>query len=739
MTKEQILELTNLCLAYLSFDVSTLTDKESYERYLKLVKVIIIHQKLYYDKSQPIIDDLTFDSLYDYALRLEQRVEQIIWKKIENSISTLRWTVQKWFSKAKHIVPLLSLNKCTTEKEMKTFFASMKKENWEWLRYSLEPKFDWLTVELVYKNWELVEASTRWDWMVWDNIYHNVLAINNPSIPRKIECWWVIMQWKEIRIRWEVVMLKSTFKELTEQWEELSNTRNAASWSLKQLDTNITAKRKLTCFAYDITYYWDIVWEWEETITNHVWETFKTQHEVLTSLKKMWFLVHSFHKVLDENEIIDILENKKEESSAFIANDDCDMDWYVIKVNDLKIRDNMWYTWHHPRSAFAYKYQSEIFETKLINIEWQEWRTWILTPVWIVEPININWVVVSRCSLHNLDIIKEKDIHINDIVYIQRSWEVIPYILWVNVEKRWSDVQEIQEPTTCPICWDEVEKNISSWWTTTYKCLNVNCRWKLLYWLEFFVSKEVMNIDWMWISYITNLVNSWLINSIDEIYNLLDDSKSDQYIQFEWMWMKKLKTIQQWLEASKNNELYRILTWLQIPNIWKNNAKILQKSIYDSMSMTDAQWFKAKQLIEWLSDWHHYSWLEWFWTIIVEQIRKYINDERNQKFIYDLENQWVQFNNFWSLQKAWIVRKNIDVRYSITWSFSKTRYDIIDELEALWCIYYDKPTSSCNIMLIWEKAWSKRDKALKLWLKVYDNDEWLQQLIQEIKEWKYNK
>lgn len=726
--KEKIMSLTNECLSKISTNFENFQLDDAYKIYTNFRKVIRIHQELYYNKSISLIDDITFDSLFDYYKNLEKFLEKKLWKKLSHS-EEIVWKVQKWFKKSKHIIPLLSLNKCTKKEEMNRFFETMKKENfWQKLQYVIEPKFDWLTVELIYKNWILVEASTRWDWFEWDNIYENVLTINNPSIPRDISNL-DSMKNKELRLRWEIVMLKSTFNKLIQNWEELSNTRNAASWSIKQLDTSITSKRKLTCFVYDVIYYWDIITSEDQEIKNESSKLINSESWILNLLKNMWFLVHEYTFIWTSDQIIEQLEWKKEEMIKIIQDDDCDMDWFVVKVDDTTIKDKMWYTWHHPRSAFAYKYQSEIFETKLNTIEWQVWRTWILTPVWIVEPININWVVVSRCSLHNIDMIKDKDIHINDYVYIQRSWEVIPYILWVNIEKRnQEEIKVIEEPKNCPICWDShIEKSISTWWTTTFKCINANCRWKLLYWLEFFVSKEVMNIDWLWISYLTTLVENNLITSLSWIYDLLDNSKRNEFIKFEWMWDKKLDKIQEWLEKSKNNELYRIITWLQIPNIWKNNAKILQNEIFSSLNW-NIEKCDSSYLISWLSHEKNYNTLDWFWPIIIEWIQNYISDEKNQEYIKDLERKWVLFTNFWKLKKNTSSTQQW-LHFSITWSFEKSRSIIVEELEQLWLIYHDKPSKDCQIMFIWEKAWSKKEKALKLWLKIYEWDTWLQEFI----------
>lgn len=722
MKKEDILILTNKCLSNLNTNVADLNNIKIYELLKDFNQCVQIHQVLYYDKSITLIDDLTFDSIYDKLQVIKEEVEKRLWKKIEEKVWW--WVVQDWFKKANHIVPLLSLNKCTSKDDIIKAFNQIHNLSWLTdLKFEIEPKFDWLTIELVYKNWELVEASTRWDWLVWDNIFQNALAINNPSLPKKLT-W--NFDWKELRIRWEVVMLKSVFEQLIKNWEELSNTRNAASWSLKQLDTSITAQRKLTCFAYDITYFWNII-EWDN-VNNQVEEYFKTQENILLTLQKLWFKIHDFHYLLTEKQITEALMNE-DKMLWIIKNDDCDMDWFVVKLNDLSLRKKLWMTWHHPRSAFAYKYQSEIFETKLLNIEWQIWRTWILTPVWIVQPVDINWAVVSRCSLHNIDCIKEKDIHINDYVYIQRSWEVIPYILWVNLEKRWKDVIEIWKPDKCPVCWDtHIEESISWNNNLTYKCSNVNCRWKLLYSLEFFVSKDVMDIDWLWIAYLTDLVHANLINSIPELYDLLDENKRHQFTNFEWMWDKKLDKIQESLNKSKNNELYRIITWFQIPNIWKNNAKILQKEIYK----TYKEWLNAKLIIEWFLNENNYNSLDWFWPIIINWIKNYFNDEKNQQYIISLEQKWINFNNFWRA-KAQAVSDWNWIHFSITWTFSRSRPQIVEELEWLWCIFHDKPNKECSVMFIWDKAWSKKEKAIQLWLKIYEWDDWIEEFKKTLK------
>ena len=467
--------LNQLTDKYLKFIVENPIDKIDLETakkiYQDLIDIINYHNYLYYVKAQPVISDYQYDQLYHYLEDLEKKFPQII--SPESPTQRLNIPVQEEFKKAKHIVPLLSLENSYNADDIKNW-ADFVERALMWFRkvlpedyqnkkisYHIEPKFDGSSVELVYKNWKFVQAITRWDWFIWEDVTENVKTIYNlPMILKGAE------HIKELRIRWEVLMPKSAFERLNaerqKQWLPLfANPRNAAAWSLRQLDPKETAKRWLIIYVYEllyIDYIDDIEREFSEEVktiyrnvdefwkvlVKNIWNLTKilnksffdiTQDNIIEWFKKLWLPVFEWEKVAEDiEEVVKICTS--EDTLNFFENQEIEFDWLVIKVNELFTWPLLGMTAHHPRWAIAYKFPAKQVATKLLSVEFQVWRTGIITPVANLETVEIGGVKVSRATLHNFDFIKEKDIRVGDRVWVIRSWEVIPYVVWPIKEKR---------------------------------------------------------------------------------------------------------------------------------------------------------------------------------------------------------------------------------------------------------------------------------------------------------------
>ncbi len=459
--RQRLISLTDKYLKFVKEKpIDTLSLEEAKKIYKDLVDIINFHNYLYYVEANPVISDYEFDQLFKYLKDIEAKYPQLI--SPDSPTQRLTFQLQTEFKTAPHKVPLLSLDNTYNADDLKEWHKFITRQltafginKWS---YSIEPKYDWSSVELVYKNWKFVQAITRWNWIEWEDVTENVKTIMN--LPMELK--WA-ENIAEIRIRWEVLMRKSVFERLNKirqaQWLPLfANPRNAAAGSLRQLDPKITAERGLIIYVYDLLYMEKNIQEALEDINKEevllpinddlmkitlvsLKRVLNKKIEEITQIdiynlfdswglpvwERIWF-------AKDIDEVIKICTS--EDTLNYFRSQDIEFDWLVIKIDELYLRWYLWYTWHHPRWAVAYKFPAEEVSTKLLSVDFQVWRTGIITPVANLESVEIAGAKVSRATLHNFDYIEEKDIRVGDWVWVIRSWEVIPYILGPIVEKR---------------------------------------------------------------------------------------------------------------------------------------------------------------------------------------------------------------------------------------------------------------------------------------------------------------
>ena len=474
----------------------------------KLQEIIIYHNDLYYSKWEPIISDFEYDVLFKKLSILEKKFS------LSSQISLWVWSdvIESTFQKVKHSRAMISLDNTYNEEDLNDFDLRVKKLLWisknEIIEYTIEFKFDWLGVELIYKDWNLVQAITRWNWIEWEDITENVMMIAN--IPKTIK-------YKDtLEVRGEVVMPISSFNSINEKakiewWKIFSNTRNAASWSLRTLDINVTKERKLKYFWYDLAKFKEFV---EKEEIDKYFDVIKDIDNLSFETSSYFIKCNGIEDVI--NKINNFWDTKKQI--------DFDIDWLVIKVNNISYWEQIGSTEHHPRYAIAYKFPAEILTTKVLWVEHQVWRTWALTPVANLEPINIWWVIVKRASLHNYDEIKKLDIKIWDNVYIKRAWEVIPKVISVIKETRDGSELNIEIPNICPSCNSDVIKDENK---VRYYCINsISCKAQLSESLAYSVWKQWFNIDGFWDKQAKLFLELWLVNNLNDIF-LLKDKKND--------------------------------------------------------------------------------------------------------------------------------------------------------------------------------------------------------------------
>jgi len=653
--------------------------------YMQLIDCIVDHNHLYYIENNPIISDKEYDELFSYLKKIEEHFPQIITSN--SPTQTLIGQVSEWFIQAKHDTKLLSLENTYNAQDLKDWEERIKKIlDQQEISYTIEPKFDGLSVELVYEKWIFKQAITRGDGRVGEDVTVNVQTIKN--IPKRLD----ISSPDRLSVRGEIVMPKSVRKEINKEREEngetpFANTRNAAAWSIKLLNSWEVAKRGLLCYVYDIL--------------NP--ETLPTKD---MDIEHVWF--HTFKRkktAKDIQEIISLCEDPATKKT--LEEQDIEFDGLVIKVQDKQQREDIWATEHHPRWAVAYKFPAQLAVTQILSVDVQVGRTGILTPVANFEPVQLSWAKLQRVSLHNFDFIKEKDIHIQDRIRLQRSGEVIPYIVSVITDRRTGQETEINPPKHCPSCQEPVTNS-----DMHYYCTNYHCPDKIKQQIQHFVSKNCMDIQGIGESSVDILVDNKIIENIADIYKLRDHTVQIQLRRFPWFGDKKVAEISQGIEESKHKALRRLLNGLGIPHVGKKIAQDISKLL------------TSENISEELTNREFLVSIYGIGEKTVENIREFFENKDNIAILKQLEEAWINMDPHKYTNH--IEMDELKGSFSITWSFDVSRKTITEYFQRNWYIFNENPTKTTDFILIGKKASSKKTKAQELWITIY---EWWSNII----------
>jgi DNA ligase (NAD+) len=332
------------------------------------------------------------------------------------------------------------------------------------------------------------------------------------------------------------------------------------------------------------------------------------------------------------------------------------------------------------------------------------------------------WVKVSRASLHNFDYVKQKDIRVWDWGWVQRSWEVIPYILWPVKERRLEDVKEINPPTNCPVCDSIVSRTP---WEVACLCSNLNCKAQIKERLIYFVWKECMDIDWFWEQIIDILVETWLIKNIIDIYQLSQPENRIKLSSLPLMWSKRISELLFKIDKSKNNFLRQILNWLWIKFLWKKTSQILAQEIQKN----NKEWkVDYNLIIKYLTNEEFLLQINWIWEKLIESLKIFLTNEENINLLKKLSELWINFDNFVSQDNTTTLLNNENKSFSISGKFDFSRNKIIEILEKHWFTYHDQPTKNTKFIVIWEWWWNKLVKAQKYNIEVLN---WINELFKK--------
>ncbi len=523
-------------------------------RITQLREEIESHNYHYYVLDAPVIPDVEFDKLFRELQQLEADNPQLATPDSPTQRVGARPATE--FAQVTHRVPMLSLNNAFEDEAVVSFDRRAReglgREN---IAYAVEPKFDGLAISLVYQDGLLVQAATRGDGYTGEAVTANVKTIH--AVPLKLHA---AQPPKLLEVRGEVLMLKRDFESLnaaqrTKGEKEFANPRNAAAGSLRQLDSKITAARKLTFFAYSIGAVQGVA--------------LPRQHsQVMDLLTTLHF------PVCHERSVVTGVKGLLDYYRALGAKRDTlpyEIDGVVYKVNDLAAQDELGFVSRAPRFAVAHKYPAQEMMTEVLAIDVQVGRTGAITPVARLKPVFVGGVTVTNATLHNEDEVRRKDVHIGDFVIVRRAGDVIPEVMSVVKDKRPSAVQPFVMPTHCPVCGSHIIKLPDE---AVARCSGgLFCPAQRKQALLHFASRRALDIEGLGDKLVEQLVDSGLVHTPADIYKLGVLS----LVNLERMAEKSAANVLAAIEHSKHTTLARFIYALGIRNVGEATAKELAR------------------------------------------------------------------------------------------------------------------------------------------------------------------
>lgn len=645
----------------------------------------------YYNLNQSSISDAEFDSLMEELINLEKKRPDL--KDRLSPTSRVGGGVSSGFKKITHKKYMLSIGDVFNEEEVINFDLQMQKlTGLKDIEYMCEVKIDGLSCSLVYEDGSLVSASTRGDGTIGEDVTDNVLTI--PSIPLHIN------DNRDIEVRGEVYMSKKTLKKLNEEREKqglnlFANCRNAASGSLKNLDSKVTAKRKLDAWWYYVPDALEL--------------GFNKHSDSLDYISTLGFMTNPERKLVTG---IDGILQYMREYQKKRASLDYDIDGLVIKVNDMRLYDEIGYTMKTPKWEIAYKFPPEEQITQLVDIEISVGRTGRVVPTAILRPVRVAGSLISRATLNNEDFIKSKDIRLNDYVSLHKAGDVIPEVEKVIIERRDKSSTEYNFPDECPFCHQRLEKIQGQ----TY-CKNEHCPSRKINNLIFFVSDKGMDIDGLGEKVVEMLFNEGLVKDIADFYSLKDHK--DELMLLEGIGEKTCNKLFDSIEDSKKRDLDSLISALAIPLVGKKTAKILA-SHYRSL---DALMNSNREELSALED---------VGEITADKIVEYFSSETNKEIIEKLRNHSLNFNSLSSQEE---IEDNFfkGKRFVLTGTLSVSREVMTDRIEKLGGKSSSSVSKNTDFVLVGDNPGSKADKANKLNVKIYSEEE-ITKILEEVEK-----
>lgn len=638
------------------------------DRMRELVDKLNEYARQYYVLDNPTVSDKEYDKLYDELKKLEEKTGTVYF---DSPTRRVGGEPISSFNKHEHIERLYSLDKATTEEELVAFDKRVNGAGDT--EYTVEYKFDGLTICLTYENGRFLRATTRGNGVVGEDVTAQVLTIK--SFPLGISYKGTI------EVQGEAIMRLSVLDEYNKTADEpLKNARNAAAGAIRNLDPKVTEKRKLDIMFYNV---------------NYTSEPFlKSQTECVEFLRQNGFKVHPFLRVCKGlNAVMSAIKDIEKERKAL----DILTDGAVVKVNSFDKRSEMGFTDKFPRWAIAYKFEAEEVTTILKDVRWQVGRTGKLTPLGIVDPVELCGATVRKATLNNFGDITRKNVKIGARILIRRSNEVIPEIL--GATEFYDDCKDIEKPERCPFCNSLLVESGANLF-----CPNSGCRPRIIAKITNFASKNGMNIEGFSEKTAELLLDRFGVENFSDLYSL----GRNEVRNLEGFKDLKTDNLFTAVENSKNVSLSNFIFALGIDNVGKKTAKDLAEYF---KSIKNAFYCKKEEL----------TGIPEIGEIIANGVAEYFNDEENIREINKLFNVGVTVSEYTEKGKGGVFKGEKVVLTGTLSEFKREEAAAIIENEGGTVV--SSVSKNTTLVLVGENAGSKLDKARALSLKIIDETE----------------
>jgi DNA ligase (NAD+) len=646
------------------------------------------HNYRYYALDDPEISDAEYDRLMAELRDLEKSFPELI--TADSPTQRVGAPPLEEFQTVRHTLPMLSLDNAFDEKELGEFDQRVKKflQNPGEIDYIAEPKLDGAAVELVYEKGRFASGSTRGDGITGEDVTQNLKTIKSipliiipiaqkyfPGSPQKIP--------ERLEVRGEVVIGKKEFRELNKSREAegeplFANPRNAAAGSLRQLDSSITARRPLDMLCYGLGQVSGI--------------DFPTHQKTLDALRSWGFKVNPHYKKCRGLEEVSAyyrwIMGRREDLPY-------EIDGMVLKVDRIDLQRKLGEKSHSPRWAIAYKFPSQQETTKIKDIIVQVGRTGALTPVALLDPVQVGGVMVSRATLHNQDEIERKDVRIGDTILVQRAGEVIPEIVKVITSKRSGKERTFRMPKKCPVCGSKVLRSSDE---AVHRCLGLSCPAQLKERIRHFASRGAMDIEGLGDKLVSQLVDKGLVKDFSDLYH----QSKETLAALERMAEKSAENILKALKIRQEVSLERFIYALGIHHVGEHIARLLAQAFPDLKQLSSAS---EEQLLK----------VEGIGPEVAKSIQGFFREENNLKIIERLQRSGVKVT-----QKR---RETTDKLTGLSFVFTGalenfTREEAQRTVEELGGRAASSVSKKTDYVVAGKEAGSKLDKARELGVKI---------------------
>lgn len=643
----------------------------------------------YYVLDKPLVPDAVYDQYLQELIDIESEFPDLIYP--DSPTQRVGGTILQGFNKVAHTHPMLSLSNAFGREDLDDFDRRIRASIGDDFSYVCELKIDGLAISLTYENGVFVRGATRGDGRVGEDITENLKTIR--SIPLRLK------KPVTIELRGEAYMPKKSFIALNEfrveqEEEKFANPRNAAAGSLRQLDPKIAASRNLAIFVYGIGGDGEAY-----QLDSHA--------EALDYLDELGFQTNNERKTCHSIDEVQAYIEKWTTKRPDLA---YEIDGIVIKVNRYVHQQELGFTAKSPRWATAYKFPAEEVVTTLLDIELTVGRTGALTPTAILEPVKVAGTTVGRASLHNEDLIRDKDIRIGDTVIIRKAGDIIPEVVAVVMEARKEDLPVYKMPTHCPVCESELVRIEGE---VALRCVNPQCPAQITEGLIHFVSRNAMNIDGLGEKVVEQLFREGLIHDVSDLFTLT----KDQLIQLDRMGDKSATNLVAAIEASKQNSMERVLFGLGIRHVGEKAAKILSEELGDMKTLAQAT---PEQLIT----------IHEIGDKMADSVVRYFDNEEVQELIKRLEDLGVNLS--YTGKKVDLSNLNHVLTGKTVVLTGKleqlTRQEAKEKIELVGGTVAGSVSKKTDIVIAGEDAGSKLDKAQTLGIPVWDENRLIEEL-----------